>query len=91
MKHLGWLIVLIALLLPGIADAAPGIPAITVQTGPEGQSYSLTIQILALMTAITLLPAALLMMTGFTRIIIVLAILRQALGAGQAPPNQVLI
>jgi flagellar biosynthetic protein FliP len=77
--------------LPGFADAAPGIPAITVQTGPEGQSYSLTIQVLALMTAITLLPAALLMMTGFTRIIIVLAILRQALGAGQAPPNQVLI
>jgi hypothetical protein len=43
------------------------------------------------MTAITLLPAALLMMTAFTRIIIVLSILRQAIGAGQSPPNQVLI
>jgi flagellar biosynthesis protein FliP len=43
------------------------------------------------MTAITLLPAALLMMTAFTRIVIVLAILRQAIGAGQAPPNQVLL
>jgi len=79
------------LLLPFASDAAPGIPAFTVQTTAEGESYSLTIQILALMTAITLLPAALLMMTGFTRIVIVLAILRQALGAGQAPPNQVLI
>ena len=43
------------------------------------------------MTAITLLPAALLMMTAFTRIVIVLSILRQAIGAGQTPPNQVLI
>jgi flagellar biosynthetic protein FliP len=56
-----------------------------------GQTYSLTLQILALMTAITLLPALVLMMTGFTRIVIVLGILRQALGAGQTPPNQVLI
>src|SRR5690349_16072231 len=80
-----------ALCVPMIALAAPGIPAVTLQTSGDGQTYSLTIQILALMTAITLLPAALLMMTGFTRIVIVLAILRQALGAGQAPPNQVLI
>jgi flagellar biosynthesis protein FliP len=82
----------LGLLFPIIAAAAaPGLPAITVHTDGNGQSYSLTIQILALMTAITLLPAALLMMTGFTRIIIVLALLRQALGAGQAPPNQVLM
>ena len=79
-------------LLPALAVAAPGIPAVTVEGAPGGgQTYSLTIQLLALMTAITLLPAALLMMTAFTRIIIVLAILRQAIGAGQAPPNQVLI
>jgi flagellar biosynthetic protein FliP len=81
----------LATCLPMLAIAAPGIPAVTLQTGSDGQTYSLTLQILALMTAITLLPAALLMMTGFTRIVIVLAILRQALGAGQAPPNQVLI
>ena len=56
-----------------------------------GQQYSLTLQILLLMTAVTLLPGIVLMMTAFTRIVIVLAILRQALGAGQAPPNQVLI
>src|SRR5450432_4762242 len=71
--------------------AEPGIPALTVQTTGAGQTYSLTIQLLALMTAITLLPAALLMMTAFTRIIIVLSILRQAIGAGQSPPNQVLV
>ena len=71
--------------------AAPGIPALTVHAGNGGQTYTLTIQLLALMTAMTLLPAALLMMTAFTRIIIVLGILRQAIGAGQAPPNQVLV
>ncbi len=86
------------MLLPGAADAAgttalaaPGIPAFAVHNGNGGQTYTLTIQLLALMTAITLLPAALLMMTAFTRIIIVLSILRQAIGAGQAPPNQVLV
>jgi flagellar biosynthetic protein FliP len=79
------------LFLPMIASAS-GIPAVTVTTAPNGgQQYSLTLQILILMTAVTLLPGIVLMMTAFTRIVIVLAILRQALGAGQAPPNQVLI
>ena len=78
-------------LLPFVASAA-GIPAVTVTSAPGGgQEYSLTLQILILMTAVTLLPGIVLMMTAFTRIVIVLAILRQALGAGQAPPNQVLI
>jgi flagellar biosynthesis protein FliP len=81
-----------ALGLPMIASAAPGIPALSLSTNPEGgQTYTLTMQILLLMTALTLLPGILLMMTSFTRIVIVLAILRQAIGAGQAPPNQVLI
>jgi flagellar biosynthetic protein FliP len=84
---------LVAFTLPLISSAshAAGIPAVTVQTHGDSQTYSLTLQVLALMTAITLLPAALLMMTGFTRIVIVLAILRQAIGAGQSPPNQVLV
>ena len=91
-----WLLLSLAL-LPGAAAAssaalaAPGIPAFAVQNTGGGQTYTLTIQLLALMTAITLLPAALLMMTAFTRIVIVLAILRQAIGAGQAPPNQVMV
>jgi flagellar biosynthetic protein FliP len=54
-------------------------------------SLSTSIQILLVMSALTLLPAALLMMTSFTRILIVLAILRQALGLGQSPPNQLLV
>jgi flagellar biosynthesis protein FliP len=84
-------LLVLLMFLPFIASAA-GIPAVTVSTAPNGgQQYSLTLQILILMTAITLLPGIVLMMTAFTRIVIVLAILRQALGAGQAPPNQVLI
>jgi flagellar biosynthetic protein FliP len=80
------------LLLISFGALAQGIPAVTVTTGAGGgQTYSLTLQILLLMTAVTLLPGIVLMMTAFTRIVIVLAILRQALGAGQAPPNQVLI
>jgi flagellar biosynthetic protein FliP len=84
-------------LLPAAAfaqQAVPGIPALTVSTAPGaggGQTYTLTLQVLLLMTALTLLPAILLMMTAFTRIVIVLGILRQAIGAGQTPPNQVLI
>ncbi len=87
------LCVLAVVLLPTLSFAAdPGLPAVSIQTNPGGgQTYTLTLQVLALMTALTLLPAALLMMTSFTRIVIVLAILRQALGAGQTPPNQVMI
>jgi flagellar biosynthetic protein FliP len=86
------LLTLLLLLAPLAAAATtPGIPAVSVQGAAGGQTYTLTIQLLALMTAITLLPAALLMMTAFTRIVIVLAILRQAIGAGQAPPNQVIV
>lgn len=72
--------------------AAPGIEAITVTTNAKGgETYSVTIQILAVMTMMTLLPALLLTMTSFTRIMIVLGLLRQALGAAQAPSNQVLL
>jgi flagellar biosynthetic protein FliP len=74
------------------AQGAPGIEAFTVAAdGRGGQTYTVTIQVLALMTALTVLPALLLSMTSFTRIMIVLAILRQALGAGQTPNNQVLL
>jgi flagellar biosynthetic protein FliP len=56
-----------------------------------GQTYTLSIQTLLMLTALSFLPAILLMMTGFTRIIIVLGLLRQALGTSSAPPNQVLV
>jgi len=89
-----WPIVLLfILLIPAELQAAtPGIEAITVTTNPKGgETYSVTIQILALMTMLTLLPTLLLTMTSFTRIMIVLGLLRQALGAQQAPSNQVLL
>jgi flagellar biosynthesis protein FliP len=84
--------VLSVALLPVAASAEPGLPALTVQSASGGgQTYSLTLQVLMLMTAVTLLPAIVLMMTAFTRIVIVLGILRQAIGAGNTPPNQVLL
>jgi flagellar biosynthetic protein FliP len=78
--------------LPAAALAQVALPAITSTPAPGGgQTYSLTIQTLLFLTSLTFLPAVLLMMTSFTRIIIVLSLLRQALGTVQAPPNQVLI
>jgi len=72
--------------------AIPGLPALTVKTNQDGtQDYTVTLQILAIMTSLSFLPAILLMMTSFTRIIIVFAILRQALGLQQSPSNQVLV
>ncbi len=73
-------------------EGIPGLPALTVTTNPDGsQEYTVTLQILAIMTALTFIPAILMMMTSFTRIIIVFAILRQALGLQQSPSNQILI
>jgi len=82
----------ILVLLPlGVVCAQSALPAIAVKTGADGaQTYSLTFQVLILMTVLTLLPAILLGMTAFTRIIIVLSILRQALGMATTPSNQIL-
>jgi len=77
--------------IPSIAGA-PGLPLFAMTPRSDGgQDYSVTIQLLAIMTALTLLPSLLLMMTSFTRIIIVFAILRQALGLQQTPSNQILL
>ena len=74
------------------ANAQSGLPIINmVDDGVGNTEYSLTLQLLALMTALTLLPSVVLMMTSFVRIIIVMSLLRQALGTAQTPPNQVLI
>jgi len=84
--------ILLYLASTSIVFADAGLPALTVTPGSNGgETYTLSIQILALMTVLTLLPAALMMMTSFTRIIIVLAILRQALGTAQTPTTQTLI
>ncbi len=86
-------IVILLLLVPVLAQAADGIlPAVTVTTNSNGsQDYSLTLQVLALMTALTFLPSIVIMMTSFTRIIVVLSILRQAIGLQQSPSNQILV
>ena len=76
----------------GISNFAEGLPALKVESNGDAETtYSLSLQILALMTGLTLLPSIVLGATSFTRIIIVLSILRQAMGTQQTPPNQVLI
>ena len=86
----GFLVIMALPALPALAEVS-GIPAFNVSEGEGGATYSLSLQILALMTALSLLPSLVLGMTSFTRIIIVLSILRQALGTQQTPPNQVLL
>ncbi|WP_296129390.1 flagellar type III secretion system pore protein FliP [Pseudomonas sp. Ga0074129] len=74
------------------ADNPWQIPAITLSTDTEGQQeYSVTLQILLIMTAMSFIPAFVMLMTSFTRIIIVFSILRQALGLQQTPSNQILV
>jgi flagellar biosynthesis protein FliP len=82
----------IALLLGADAAGAQAtLPALTLTEAEGATTYSLSFQVLALMTALTVLPSIVLGMSAFTRIIIVLSILRQALGTQSTPPNQVLI
>ncbi len=86
------LIVTALILLSANAFAVPGLDAMTVNQTPDGgQTYTLSIQILLFMTALSLLPGALMMTTSFARILIVLAILRQALGTQNTPSNQILV
>ncbi|WP_034943383.1 flagellar type III secretion system pore protein FliP [Erwinia oleae] len=80
------------LLCPALAFAdAHGLSLFSATPLPDGsQDYSVKVEILVLMTLLGLLPIMLLMMTCFTRFIIVLALLRQAIGLQQSPPNKVL-
>ena len=91
LMQLGFL--LLALALPSLALAqSAGLPVFTsAPAAGGGQAYTLSLQTLLLLTSLSFLPAALLMMTSFTRIIIVLSLLRMALGTQSTPPNQVLI
>lgn len=89
------LLVLAALTLLPLGDALAqqaGIPALTSTQGAAGSTtWSLSLQTLLVLSALSFLPAVLLMMTGFTRIIIVLSLLRSALGLQGSPPNAVLV
>lgn len=75
-----------------ITNRTGGVPALTVTTNPDGsEDYSVNLQILALMTMLGFLPAIVILMTSFTRIVVVMSILRQAMGLQQTPSNQVII
>jgi len=87
----GLLLLLLFFISTG-AMAEPGLPALVIEdTASGGKTYSVSLQVLMFMTVLSVLPALLLTMTSFTRIIIVLSILRQALGTAQTPSNQILI
>ena len=92
-KRLRWLLPLLSLCMMPLAHAADsGLLAFTSTPAPGGgQTYTLSLQTLILMTSLTFLPAVLLMMTSFTRIVIVLSMLRSAIGTPSSPPTQVLI
>jgi flagellar biosynthesis protein FliP len=96
------LLIALFVAMPAFAQAAPATPGVgdavdraLGQLGQNGQGQSqglsLSLQVLIIMGLLTILPGILLMMTSFTRIVVVLAVLRQALGLQQTPPNQVLI
>jgi len=74
----------------GMAQGTAQLPLL-MGTGGAGASFSVPVQTLLFFTALSFLPAILLMMTGFTRIVIVLSLLRQALGTQAVPPNQVVV
>lgn len=90
---LGCAVLLALALLPATGVAAgAGLEVLRTSPAPGGgQAYSISLQALGLVTLLTLLPAVLLSMTAFVRVVIVLGLLRQALGATQTPPNQVLV
>jgi flagellar biosynthetic protein FliP len=94
-EYTAWLLLTLVLVLlmvwPSFASAQ-GLPGITSTTGPGGaQTWSLSVQMLMLITSLSFLPALLLSMTSFTRILIVLGLLRTAIGTQSSPPNQVLV
>ncbi|WP_298627924.1 flagellar type III secretion system pore protein FliP [uncultured Legionella sp.] len=93
MKKQQFILLVLFALFPLILQADPfSLPAVTVNSGANGsQSYSVNLQILIFMTVLSVLPGLLMAMTAFTRIIIVLSILRQAIGMAQTPTNQILV
>ncbi|EKO3658512.1 flagellar type III secretion system pore protein FliP [Vibrio metschnikovii] len=89
-SNFAFLVILLLFSFPALS-AESGLTFLSVSDGQTQQEYSVKLQILLLMTALSFLPAFILMATSFTRIIVVLAILRQALGLQQSPPNRVLV
>lgn len=92
-KKYKYIIALLLLIIPctGIYAQVQSIPLLVAKQTGSTVSYSLSIKIIAVMAVLTVLPALLITMTAFTRIIIVLSILRQALGIPNVPSNQIII
>lgn len=92
-KKTFWVPFLLVLLLTLSANVSAELPSLITSSPGKfgGQNYSLNLELLILLTSVSFLPAIVLMMTSFTRIIIVLSLLRMALGTQSSPPNQVLI
>jgi flagellar biosynthesis protein FliP len=91
MRRAAFILALVAAVFP-LAAFAQGLPGVIVSPGPGGsQTWSLSVQTLVLLTSLSFLPAMLLSMTSFTRILIVLGLLRTAIGTQSSPPNQILV
>ena len=86
-----WLLGISLLLLGSGAVLAQSLPLVTSAAGKGGTNYAVPVQTVIALTALSFLPAALMLMTSFTRILIVFSLLRQALGLQSMPPNMVLI
>jgi len=88
-------VLLLIAAMPALAQSAASVSDLTLFNSTPapggGQTYTLPVQTLLVLTALTFLPAVLLLMTGFTRIVIVLSLLRHALGTQGSPPNQVVV
>lgn len=92
MKFAVFVISMLLFFAPDVFAESGTISAVTVTDNPDGsKEYSITLQILAMMTALSFIPAMVILMTSFTRIIVVLAILRQAIGLQQTPNSQLLV
>ena len=77
--------------LPSVVTPPAPPPTFNIPDMTKRENFSAAMQIIILLTVLSLAPAILIMMTSFTRIIIVLSLLRQAMGTQQLPPNQILI
>ncbi len=91
--HAMMLLLVVTLLAVGSPAHAQTSGLLTLEStnGPGGTSWSVPIETLLIFSALSFLPATLLLMTSFTRIVIVLALVRQALGLQSSPPNQVIV
>ncbi len=89
--HLWIPVTALLLILPGVSEASFQLPLLSVTSGDNQQDYTVNLQILLILTTLSFLPGLMMVTTSFTRVLIVLAILRQGLGLQQIPPTRVLI